>query len=178
MSQELVEHTCSVTKKGDLLYMLGDVCWKTDVAVPVLQALKKHGLELHLIEGNHDHRLSATAKKQFFTTVHSGLYILHENDLRISLSHFPMLSWDRSFVNNWQLYGHLHKGSAEMPFIERILKGKALNVNVEFHDYTPWSFDELVEYMEQRPSNMDADELNAELRRRALKEEWGSLITK
>ena len=157
MGEALLENTTSLTKKGDILYMLGDVCWKTDAALPILRGLKKHGLDLRLIEGNHDHRLNATSKKMYFNQVYNGLHVLHEGSVRVSLSHFPMVSWDRSFADNWQLYGHLHTKSQEMPFVEDILKGKALNVNVEFNNYKPWSWDEVEAYMSSRPSNRDTD---------------------
>ena len=71
------------------------------------------------------------------------------------LSHYPQLLWDKSHYNGCHLYGHSHKDTSDVPYTTTMMKGRCLNVNVELHDYKPWSRDEVQEYMEKAHCNID-----------------------
>ena len=77
------------------------------------------------------------------------------NGNHVVMCHYPMITWDRSHFNAWQLFGHHHNKSYGFKEIVEKSIGKTLNVNIEFHDYKPWSEEEIIEYMNTRPDNWD-----------------------
>jgi len=157
MNEVIIKNIITTLNKGDLLYVLGDICWNSQMTEIALKRLCNHGIQLYLIEGNHDKRISTKIKEKYFSKIYKGLHVINDGPIRITLTHFPLLSWSRSYADSWQLYGHIHIMSAEKPFIENVLCGKALNVNVEFNNYKPWSLKEIAVYMSKRRSNRDAE---------------------
>jgi len=75
--------------------------------------------------------------------------------LPVVLCHYPMLTWNKSHYNSFMLYGHHHTNSNGTAELAYKAEGKMLNVNVEFHNYMPWSEEEVIEYMSHRPDNWD-----------------------
>lgn len=155
MDETIIQNTLSKLKKGDNLYLLGDISMKREPTIAALKRLKEARINAHIVIGNHDAKY---INQEIISLVKSIDYlkvIKLSTGQRIHLSHFPMLLWSNSFGNSWQLYGHVHKGSVDYEYTESVLTGKALNVNVEFHNYFPWSEKEVIAYMEGRKDNPD-----------------------
>lgn len=134
--------------KGSDLYMLGDGAWNTNILVEFLRK-KPHNIQLHWIKGNHDNRINFNSISKYLTSV-SDMKTIKVGKQKIVLCHYPLAVWDSSHWNSWQLHGHIHMVSPEYFPI-----GKQINVNVEFHNYKPWSYDEIVEEMKNRYDNSD-----------------------
>lgn len=147
-------------RKGDRLFLLGDLGWSVEEVRSFIERFTSKGVHVFWIRGNHDTdelwKLSIPDNQKSFlhkcdsmkvraTTEYSGLF----------LSHYPMLIWDKSHYNGCHLYGHSHKDTSDVPYTLTIMKGKCLNVNVELHDYKPWSRDEVQEYMDKTHCNID-----------------------
>ena len=74
----------------------------------------------------------------------------------ITVSHYPMMVWDKSHYGAWNLYGHVHRNDSTWDkFDETWTMGKMLNINIELHDFKPWSFEEIGDYMAGQADNWD-----------------------
>lgn len=105
MDQTIVDNWNSTIGWDDTVYLLGDISMRNPERwLAVLQGKKI------LIQGNHD-RLTPTAR-QLLESVHQLLDIRLENQ-HITLCHYPMLVWNRSFHGSWHLYGHSHGNTSE-----------------------------------------------------------------
>jgi calcineurin-like phosphoesterase family protein len=136
MNQEIIRRAFSKLKAGDSLYLLGDISWNEE-GWKLIQSLAPKNVEIHLILGNHE-VITGTAK-QVCRSITPFKEVKIQGNL-VTLCHYPMVTWNRSHYNAWLLFGHHHAKSHGMETIEKYGKnGKVLNVNVEFHNYYPWS---------------------------------------
>lgn len=141
---------------GSHLYILGDIAWNQEALVKFLNQ-KPKSIHLHLITGNHDRRLGNLNKfvrKGGFESVVQAQY-LEDEGCKLFLLHYPMGCWNKSFhQKSFNLYGHIHKNTPQWKPV-----GKQMNVNCEYHDYKPWSIDQIIEYMEDMPENWEIAEI-------------------
>ena len=119
----IIERFNSVVEKDDLVYFLGDVCFKpADKAIKLLKRLNGRKV---LIAGNHD-RLTDNEYRAagFIEVMHHPFY--YNNN--IILSHIPVYEClDLRYVIN--VHGHLHGYVLNLP--------NFFNVNVELTDFLP-----------------------------------------
>ena len=127
----------------DTLWILGDVSWGNS-----LTWLKQiRCSRINVIPGNHD-------RGKLVGRIPSWVHIcnLYENieieKQKVTLCHFPMLSWEKSHVSSWLLYGHLH--GRELP-----IKGKAFDVCPKKDHIQPYSWEEIKTIMAGLPDNWD-----------------------
>lgn len=107
----------------DTLYILGDVsCGKNSLenSIEFLSQLK---CKVYVIKGNHDEELFQHRKKlpyniHFIDSVYLDIKVEGQ---KITLCHYPMVSWNASHRGSWLLYGHVH--NKQIP-----LNGKMLDV--------------------------------------------------
>ena len=138
--------------KGSELYHLGDCAWNTKALEHFLKR-KPAWIGLHLIYGNHDNRVNFNILKRYINSL-DDIKTIKIDDQKIVLCHYPMAVWNCSCYNSWQLHGHIHKISPPYKSI-----GKQLNVNVEFTDYKPVSYDEVVELMKDKEEHPEYIEI-------------------
>ena len=143
-------------KPGDDAYIVGDVSWASaGYTVGLLKQLK--GI-LHLIVGNHDHKL---LKDQRFINCFKWVKDYHElkvGQRNYLLFHYPISSWAGMWHRNAaviSLFGHTHQKQA------RIDKKRAINVGVDAWNMYPVSIDQVDELARQHWDNQ-ADEHNLE----------------
>jgi len=151
MNEEIVRRWNSVVKKGDLVYLCGDVIWDNSY-VDVLKSLRG---QKHLVLGNHD-RINAEIRKCFFSI--KPYKKIKDGDETVILSHYPMIAYDGSFRGrNIHLYGHVHTTNENV--IMEDIKDKyatedfpmrMYNVGcmMPYMDYTPRTLDEILLAME------------------------------
>lgn len=140
---------------GSDLYFLGDLSWDMQVLKTFFDRIKKARINFHWILGNHDYKHGATVYKNQCRSMSEIKDVYIGDKQPVVLCHYPMLTWNKSHYNSFLLYGHHHANSNGTKMLESLSKGKTLNVNVEFHDYKPWSEDEIMAYMSKRPDNWD-----------------------
>lgn len=101
----------SVDKRDDV-YILGDLTFlKAEDARHLLEKLPGRK---HLVEGNHDANIRAY--HNYFTSVHQILDIAVKNarcpfleqTLRLTMCHYPMLTWNHKSYGSVMLHGHCH----------------------------------------------------------------------
>lgn len=137
----LAEHI----KKDDRVYHLGDLTFKhrTNEVEAILDRLYSICEDWVFIEGNHDEVLTKIVDYQ-------RLLDIEIEKQRITLCHYPLLSYNKSHFGAWNLHGHHHSDvRASLP------AGKRMNICWEVVGYKPVSFDEVKAYMETQPFGWD-----------------------
>ena len=137
MNSAILERLNSAVKANDVLYFLGDFC-----IGPKARALELRReircKKIFAVPGNHD---KDTRK---LTEEFSWLGDLAEisiNGQRIVLCHYAMRVWNHSSHGAWHLFGHSH---GRLPTLDTSL---SMDVGVDTHDFSPWSFDEIRDRM-------------------------------
>lgn len=151
MNKTIMENIYSSVKKGDDLYILGDLSWNKHVLYKFFDNMPK-GVRIHLILGNHD-KLYNLYDIYCESVSHIKKIKLAGNT--VVMCHYPMTTWDKSHYNSWHLYGHHHINGHGTDKLDEKMKGKSINVNLEFHDFKPWSEEEIIEKMNSLPDNWD-----------------------
>lgn len=135
MNNTLITMWNSTITDDDTIFILGDFCMLGSAAW-VYFLSKLNGIK-YLCEGNHDKAVTPS----FFKQVSTGWFNLRVMDeeidggeQRITVCHYPMLSWYQSHRGAWQLYGHTHRFSPQ-----GVTKNQ-VNMCVENWNYTPASY--------------------------------------
>lgn len=141
MDKTIIDRWNSVVRDNDIVYHLGDFCWKTKVDVWESYVKQLKGT-IHLIKGNHD--LSRKQISHLFASV-EWLDNIKYNKQDIILCHYAMRVWYKSHHDSWMLYGHSHNLLPP--------EGKQLDVGVDCHNFYPVSIDKVFEIMKTREDN-------------------------
>lgn len=154
MDKIIIDNMINATKKGDNMFFLGDLSFDKNNIFGILKRFKNKGVNFHWIIGNHDEKYKPMGFSNLCTFIGDKKTIKREG-CKIFMSHMPHMTWDSSHYNSWHLYGHIHDFSPELNELNRRMDGKSLNVNCEFNDYKPFSFDDIVKIMGEKPDNFD-----------------------
>lgn len=162
MNKTIISNWNNKVPHGAWVFILGDFCLgNRDTYRYFLNQLSGHKI---LIMGNHDKDKNIPNDK--FAEVIWGflnLNVKDEKEQRITLCHYPMLSWYQSHRGAWQLFGHWHslkvdntvrtdhkKADAEITdYVKEEyihaenLRPTQLDVGVDAHDFTPLSYYEV-----------------------------------
>ena len=147
MDDVLIDKWNSVVKDNDVIYVLGDFCWKRNADYYINQL---NG-NIKFIPGNHDIWMSKNnLKKQDFKKTNFEIlnhYVEEKfNKIKFVLCHYPVAQWNRMPHGSFHLYGHMH-GALTM-------EGKCLDVGIDNRekcDMLPFNIDEIFEYMKDKP---------------------------
>lgn len=148
MNKTIFDNINKVVKHDDILYILGDFCFRSKK--PIDYRLRISCREVHLILGNHDKRKDffiddTTTDMNGFSSIQEVKELIYCNK-RIYLSHYPHRSWPASHKGSYHLYGHVH---SKLDSEDRTSKRKTLDVGVDnVNNYNkpfgePWSFKEI-----------------------------------
>jgi len=143
MDAALIQNWNRKVHRNDTVYILGDLIFRN--AVPAEEYLEQLKGVKHLIIGNHDRdwmkrtdlaKYLATA--QLMTEINDGRH-------RITLCHYPMMSWNRCNQGAFHIHGHIHnnRNDSYWPLLQQM--PQALNAGVDINEFAPVTFDELVE---------------------------------
>jgi calcineurin-like phosphoesterase family protein len=125
---------------GSILYILGDIAWDKGSFIQLLSKKPRY-IELHIITGNHDVRISHIEKYHGIKSINQ-IKTVTDLGQKFFLSHYPHKVWDCSHYNSINLYGHIHSNTPNIP-----QEGRQLNVNCEFWDYRPISSEFIIEHL-------------------------------
>ena len=142
MDENLIFNWNKVIGASDIVYILGDLVFRSDKhASHYIQRL--NGVK-HLILGNHDHKWIKNCNlPKYFESVSYYLEIV-DNERRIALSHYPMLSWGGAAKGALHIHAHTHNKREGLVFETLKKMDNALNAGVEINGYRPVTLDELV----------------------------------
>lgn len=140
MDNKIVENWNRIVKDGDIIYVLGDFGAYNHESLILSQLNGKK----YLIKGNHDIEENEYYRKAGFEEVY---------DCPIIIDNFWMLSHEPLYVNSnmpyANLFGHVHNS----PLFKTYSK-QHYCVTVERIDYTPISFDEIIEKIKECGNNV------------------------
>ena len=156
MNETIITNHNAVVQDKDEFYFLGDLCFGNEKVIA--QFLGRLRGKIKIIFGNHDKTLKKFARKDL--NAHSNLKGRVEflgdfkeiNILgqKITLCHYPLLTWNRKAYGSWMLAAHSHYN---MPATrkEGVSLGKILDVGVDGNSFKPYSFEEIKRIMENKP---------------------------
>lgn len=143
MNREILHNYQSTVGPGDDLWILGDVAVVHVDAAPELSAmLASIPGRKHLVTGNHDKAWIRSL--DVWKSVHDLIEIV-DGGTRVTLCHYPMLTFPGARHGALQLFGHVHgnwRGSRN-----------AINVGVDCWGFQPATLKQVMERAETLPFN-------------------------
>ncbi len=159
MDAELIRRWNAKVNPGDLVYVLGDMIWKTrnDDAPSLIKSLNG---QIILIKGNHDRFLHNSKAKAALAGIkdYDDICVKLENGetRRCILSHYFIPMYNGHRFQAIHLHGHSHRTEeAVMELtIARALnnegyKNEIYNVGCMYWNYEPVTLDEILAYYEK-----------------------------
>lgn len=144
MDEALVAAWNDKVTNADRVFILGDFSFSKMIHTVELTSRLRG--QLFLVRGNHDSRKEANANP-YFAWVRDYECIKAEDGTTLSLSHFPMLVWNKSHYGAWHLHGHSHGNLRLPPGMEkaRIFDVGVDSVHKRTGSWAPVTFNEIKE---------------------------------
>lgn len=150
MNEVLVERWNERVGEHDRIYHLGDFSFgKRDETEAIIRRLNGQKFRLR---GNHDSDMGRL--DYLFEEVYDYKEIKVAGQ-RLVLFHYPIESFHQVGHGSWHLHGHCHGNLPDTDMAR-------MDVGVDTHDYYPWSFEEIAEYMKGRVG-VPADHHNGDI---------------
>jgi calcineurin-like phosphoesterase family protein len=137
MNDYMIMKWNSVIGKNDTVIHLGDFAYKS-AGLDVHSIFRTLNGKKHLVVGNHDDRRVLdlgweSVRRDYFlkTTLGSERVEVHGY-------HYPLLEWNGFYRGAYHLYGHVH-GT-----LRPSCWGRAMDMSVDCHDYTPKTIEQIV----------------------------------
>jgi calcineurin-like phosphoesterase family protein len=139
MNEAIINNYNELVKDDDIVYNLGDVCFKSSYGY-LKGLLERFNGSIIVVLGNHDNRqhMKRLLKDNIIKAVAEVLELKIDQKL-IWLSHYAHRIWNKKHYGAYHLYGHSHSNleSYDLSF----------DVGVDCWNFKPISFDEIVEKM-------------------------------
>ena len=140
MDEILVSNFNSKVAKGDMVYLLGDMCWGHNNYENFFKRLNGQKI---IILGNHDNE--QCYRKLLINHTIAGLY--HVKNITIDnnyvwLSHYCHRVWNRSFHESFHLFGHSHSTLKT--------NNRSMDVGVDNCNFFPISWEEIYEQLKTK----------------------------
>lgn len=140
MHKIMIEKWNTKVHKDDLVYILGDFCFRyTNVICEKLNGRKI------LVRGDHDKDSLKEKNRHYFEKIIQYGDNISINGQPITICHWCMRTWNKSHYNSWHIHGHSHSR------LEVV--GKVYDVGVDNNNFEPVSFNELKNIMDNKPDN-------------------------
>ena len=111
----IVDMWHDTVRRNDHIYVLGDMIMSDrTTTLYLLGRLKRKGVKIHLIIGNHDkstYNLTNMFESIDYIKVvdfRASVFDFLPCDLTVAMCHYPMKSWPRKPQGSINLYGHVH----------------------------------------------------------------------
>lgn len=143
MDEALVENWNRRVHRDDTVYIVGDLLFRN--RRPAGEYLSQMRGTKVLVLGNHDHAWSKQVNlDEAFACVTNMLSIMDGNR-RVTLCHYPMLSWRGSGRGGLMVHGHIHNSTNAdyWPYLQS--HPNILNAGVDVNGFVPVTLDELIE---------------------------------
>ena len=139
----LIDNWNSRVTNNDTVYILGDLMFRN--SVPPEEYLSQLKGKKHLIRGNHDRDWTKKVDISKYFVSNENLSFISDGKHRITVCHYPMMSWPHRSTNGYMIFGHIHHNTDAVywPIIEQ--SELMLNAGVDINGFKPVTFDELVE---------------------------------
>lgn len=154
MDKEMIRRWNNKVGKGDLVYVLGDMIWKTpaDYAETVIEKLNG---QIILIKGNHDRFLKSGKTKKLLSAVKDyddiTVTLRDGSKKRCILSHYFIPFYNGHRCQAILLHGHSHSSEESKIELEiakelneRGFQNEIYNVGCMHWNYEPVTLDEII----------------------------------
>lgn len=142
MDETLIENWNARITNNDTIYILGDLMFRNKK--PPEEYLSRLKGKKHLIRGNHDRDWIKKVDINKFFVSNENLSYITDGQHRITLCHYPMMSWPHINTNGYMIFGHIHSNTdaAYWSLIQN--SSLMLNAGVDINGFKPVTFNELV----------------------------------
>ena len=158
MNKSLIDNWNEVISKNDVVFILGDFCWKKDCWEVKRKLDELNASHIFIVLGNHDDKeqFKKVSKKVEVISDTAMIFIsgIDENkpskEYEIMVSHFPLATWPHFRRGTINLHGHIHSGprsksDVDRPGFDLILKnGLTYDVGVDNNNYYPVEIREIL----------------------------------
>ena len=148
MNSVMVKNWNSVVGKNDVVYHLGDFAITGSNRRLLEDVILSLNGNIHLVIGSHEK--CALKFKHRFASVKDTMQITIEKQMLFGF-HYCCKTWPRSHYGSWHIHGHSHGGLNDYAAGE----GKIYDVGVDINNFTPISYDQIIEIMKTRPLNFN-----------------------
>ncbi len=142
MNQKLIDNINETAKRGDRLFIAGDIGFgETALMAPLLASIVCE--DIWVTPGNHDKEVALRAFKRpngkpVFKHF-GGLFDIKDEGRSVVVCHYAMRVWNKSHYGSYMLYGHSH---GSLPGTSQ-----SLDIGVDCWDYRPVTLDQCIERM-------------------------------
>lgn len=168
MDAAIIANWNQYVQKGDVVRVIGDFSWHDPK--PYLDQLAG---QIHLVLGNHD-KYTQT-QKSLFASCKSDDYI-KVNGQKLHLYHYKCQVWRSNYRGTWHIHGHSHdqlKRYIECSCpkcghqFQHSIEGRYLDVGIMAKGWRHgvpwlWSFEEVAEFMKDKPLSKHHDDMEME----------------
>jgi calcineurin-like phosphoesterase family protein len=150
MDDALLDSINRSVRESDVLFHLGDFCYRPDLAEDYRSRIRCRNIVL--VPGNHDPSYPSqnSAAKMFFS-LFSEVSPLLERRIQVAgrhqpvfLCHYAMRCWNKSHYGSWHLFGHSHGRLPDDP------QALSWDVGVDNNGYRPLSVEQVQEIMSKK----------------------------
>ena len=143
MDEFLIKKWNEKVSSCDTVHILGDFIFRSkrppEEYLSVLKGKK------HLVVGNHDKAwMKKVNLEDWFESVEM-MRFMTDGQRKLTLCHYPMMSWPFSNHGGYMVYGHIHDDTRMdyWPMIER--NPLMLNAGADINGFAPVTFEEMLE---------------------------------
>ncbi|MDR1627187.1 MAG: metallophosphoesterase family protein [Oscillospiraceae bacterium] len=130
-------------REKDTIYILGDLLFRNTASSE--EYLEKLNGKKYLVVGNHDkYWMKKTDLNKYFLDV-SPLMEINTGQHKITLCHYPMLTWNHVLKGSYMIHGHVHNSKNGIYFSYIKDNPRILNAGVEINNFRPVDLDKLIE---------------------------------
>lgn len=144
MDEILIQNWNSIIREKDEVFILGDLFFcKEEESIRIIKRLK--GVK-YLIYGNHDVIIRKKESIQkYFSKILPELHHQNIDGIHTVMSHYPLLTWNKSHYGSFMLHGHCH---GNILFDEKI---RRLDVGVDTNNYFPYNWEDIKKKLNNVP---------------------------
>lgn len=142
MNSTLIKNWNRKISANDTIYIVGDMFFYEKS--PIEAILSSLNGQKHLIIGNHDKQWIKKFDLSLYFESVDNLKEIRDNGKKITLCHYPMMTWNNVAKGAFLVYGHIHNNKKD--FFWDLLKtmDNAFNAGVDINNFEPVTFEEMV----------------------------------
>ncbi len=154
MDEYIIDNWNKKVTNNDTVYILGDVMFRNKK--PPEEYLSRLKGKKHLIRGNHDRSWMKKVDIDKYFLSNNNLDFISDGKHRITVCHYPMMSWPHMSTDGYMVFGHIH-GNTNADYWSLIEKNPyMLNAGMDINGFVPVSFEEMFKNNEEHKSKTAA----------------------
>lgn len=143
MDECLIANWNERVTNNDTVYILGDLMFHNKRSPE--EYLSKLKGKKYFIRGNHDRDWMKKVDINKYFISNENLSYITDGKHRITLCHYPMMSWPHMNTNGYMIFGHIHNNT-NAEYWSLIQKSDLmLNAGVDINGFKPITFEEMLE---------------------------------